>query len=219
VLGSLATAIGETGCARVARVCNSAKLAQLRDLAGDDTVSGERLHLSAPLSGEVLTTLAATVAAVYPNFVPVRAILFDKTSAHNWSVPWHQDRTIAVAHRCEVPGFGPWSVKRGVVHVEPPFELLAGMLTVRLHLDDCPANNAPLVVALGSHRERVRAVDAATVARRFDPLVCEAAAGDAWLYSTPILHRSDRQARDGRRRVVQIDFASAALPGGLQWAG
>src|SRR5262245_19978769 len=60
---------------------------------------------------------------------PVRAVLLDKTPATNWSVPWHQDRTIAVAERVEVAGFGPWTVKSGLLHVAPPFDVLAAMLT------------------------------------------------------------------------------------------
>jgi hypothetical protein len=38
---------------------------------------------------------------------PVRAILFDKTPGTNWSLAWHQDRTIAVKERVLVNGFGP----------------------------------------------------------------------------------------------------------------
>jgi hypothetical protein len=44
---------------------------------------------------------------------PVRALLFDKSPALNWAVPWHQDRTIVVRQRAEVPGFGPWTTKGG----------------------------------------------------------------------------------------------------------
>src|SRR5450432_1223405 len=51
---------------------------------------------------------------------PVRVLFFDKTETANWSVPWHQDLLIAVAERIETPGFGPWSVKAGVIHVQPP---------------------------------------------------------------------------------------------------
>ena len=58
---------------------------------------------------------------------PVRAILFDKTAGRNWSLAWHQDRTIAVRERIETPGFGPWTIKAGVPHVAPPMALLAGM--------------------------------------------------------------------------------------------
>src|SRR5262249_19581823 len=39
----------------------------------------------------------------------VRAILFDKTPERNWLVPWHQDRTVAVRARADLPGWGPWS--------------------------------------------------------------------------------------------------------------
>ena len=65
----------------------------------------------------------------------MRAILFDKTPATNWSLGWHQDRTIAVAKRADVNGFGPWTVKSGLLHVAPPFDILVRMVTLRVHLD------------------------------------------------------------------------------------
>ena len=80
-----------------------------------------------------------------------RAILFDKTPDSNWKVPWHQDVAIAVAARHDEPGFGPWSVKDGVVHVQLPAEVLAGMVTVRVHLDDCAADNGPVRVLPQTH--------------------------------------------------------------------
>src|SRR5262245_1421546 len=72
---------------------------------------------------------------------PVRGLFFDKIPGANWEVCWHQDLSIAVATRVEMPGFGGWSVKQGVVHVQPPASVLANMLTVRVHLDDCDADN------------------------------------------------------------------------------
>jgi hypothetical protein len=149
---------------------------------------------------------------------PVRAVLFDKTPASNWAVAWHQDRTIAVRERAETAGFGPWSSKAGLVHVEPPFAVLADMVTLRIHLDDCGPDNAPLLVALGSHR--LGRVPAAEVqARALEVTACVAAAGDVWIYSTPILHASDAAIRPSRRRVLQVDFAARDLPGRLEWAG
>ncbi len=53
-------------------------------------------------------------------FMPVRGILFDKVPGANWKVPWHQDVTIAVQEKVEVEGFGPWTTKVGVIHVQPP---------------------------------------------------------------------------------------------------
>lgn len=81
-----------------------------------------------------------------------RAILFDKRADQNWCLGWHQDHTIAVKQRVEVDGFGPWSVKSGMVHVEPPFGLLASVVTLRVQVDPVPVTNAPLLVASGSHK-------------------------------------------------------------------
>ena len=151
---------------------------------------------------------------------PVRALLFNKTAEANWIVPWHQDRTIAVRGRHEVDGFGPWSVKGGVHHVEPPFDILVEMLTVRIHLDDCGADNAPLLMVPGSHRlGRVPAKDAAGHAQRLGNEACLAEAGDVWLYATPILHASERTKASTQRHVVQVDYATISLPGGLEWLG
>ena len=61
-------------------------------------------------------------------FFPVRGILFDKIPDANWKVPWHQDVTIAVQERVEAEGFGPWSMKADVLHVQPPAEVLGHMI-------------------------------------------------------------------------------------------
>jgi len=151
---------------------------------------------------------------------PVRAILFDKTAAANWSLAWHQDRTVAVARRVEVEGFGPWTVKDGLLHVAPPFAVLAGMVTLRVHLDPVPVTNAPLLVAPGSHRlGRIAEAEVADVVKRCGTAACIADAGDIWLYATPILHASEAARTPVRRRVLQVDFAAGDLPGGLEWSG
>jgi hypothetical protein len=151
---------------------------------------------------------------------PVRAILFNKTPRNNWPLAWHQDRTIAVTRRKEVPGFRSWTVKQGIQHVEPPFELIAGMITVRIHLDPVDAENAPLRIIPGSHRlGRVAEADYASALARFGESDCLAEAGDIWMYSTPILHASRPASKPRSRRVVQVDYCAQKLPGGLEWAG
>ncbi|MGF7147828.1 ectoine hydroxylase-related dioxygenase (phytanoyl-CoA dioxygenase family) [Sphingomonas zeicaulis] len=151
---------------------------------------------------------------------PVRLILFDKTQATNWSLGWHQDRTICVAERREVEGFGPWSIKQGLRHVAPPFAILAGMATLRIHLDDVPETNAPLLIAPGSHRAGIVAEpEIDRVVQAHGQFACLAAAGDVWAYATPILHASSAAAQPGRRRVLQVDYAAIDLPGGLEWLG
>ncbi len=154
------------------------------------------------------------------HFHPVRAILFDKSPATNWSLGWHQDRTIVVRERHDMPGFGPWSVKAGMQHVEPPFAVISRMMTLRVHLDDVPADNAPLLIAPASHRlGRVAEADVEGIVRRCGVRVCLAAAGDVWVYATAILHASAAAVGARHRRVLQVDFSEEALPVPLEWRG
>jgi hypothetical protein len=119
-----------------------------------------------------------------------------------------------------VNGFGRWSVKSRMIHVEPPFDLLARMLTLRIHPDPVPVTNAPLLVAPRSHkRGRIPTTEIPDVVHQCGVIPCLAEAGDFWLYATPILHASDAAVEPTHRRVLQIDYAVGQLPGGLQWAG
>ncbi len=160
------------------------------------------------------------VALLGEGALPVRAILFDKTIENNWALGWHQDRTIVVKERRDTKGFGPWTVKAGLCHVAPPFDLLEKLITVRLHLDSVDAGNAPLLVAIGSHRYGlVPEGQIAQVVGECPVMPCLASRGDAWVYATPILHASERAAKVSRRRVLQIDFCAQNLPNGLEWMG
>jgi hypothetical protein len=159
-------------------------------------------------------------SALGPAMRPVRAILFNKTATTNWSLAWHQDRTICVRNRIDVDDFGPWTVKGGMHHVAPPFDLLARMVTLRVHLDDVPFTNAPLLIAPGSHADGRIAVDhIEQVVRQRGSYPRLARAGDIWLYATPILHASAAATKPMRRRVLQVDYAAEELPGGLEWLG
>src|SRR5215831_18558080 len=70
--------------------------------------AGTRLHgITAlqPLLAPTGPVGAIAARALGEACQPVRAILFDKTHATNWSLAWHQDRTIAVERRIDVDGF------------------------------------------------------------------------------------------------------------------
>ncbi len=200
-------------------------LADLRDVAErlPGIRAGTRLHGADRLRPHLASTGAIGRIArrlLGPAARPVRAILFDKTARANWSLGWHQDRTICVQQRRETAGFGPWTIKRGMVHVAPPDDLLALMVTMRIHLDDVPAANAPLLVAPGSHREgRIAEPAIDGVVQRCGIAVCLAEAGDVWVYAAPILHASKASVAPARRRVLQVDYAAEDLPGGLIWRG
>ena len=151
---------------------------------------------------------------------PVRALLFNKTPDQNWSLGWHQDRTIAVTGRADLPGFSNWTVKSGIQHVEPPFQLLEQMLTLRVHLDPVGADNAPLLVAPGSHRlGRLMEAELLPAVAHLGSRACLAQRGDIWIYATPIVHASGASARPEARRVLQVDYCAADLPAGLAWLG
>ncbi|WP_218135298.1 phytanoyl-CoA dioxygenase [Parasphingopyxis sp. CP4] len=150
---------------------------------------------------------------------PVRAVIFNKTPGTNWALGWHQDRTIAVAERHDQPGFGPWTVKNGTPHVEPPFTVMESMMTLRVHIDAVDDENAPLVIALGSHKTgRIAVSQIDDVVGRCALHSCHAEPGSIWAYSTPILHRSDLASGDRQRRVLQIDYSTVELPEPLRWA-
>jgi ectoine hydroxylase-related dioxygenase (phytanoyl-CoA dioxygenase family) len=149
----------------------------------------------------------------------VRSLFFDKTARANWKVAWHQDRSIAVQQRTEVAGFGPWSVKAGVAHVEPPVAILEAMLTMRLHLDDCDESNGPLRVIPGSHlRGRLTARQIRDEIAERPQVSCPVAAGGALLMRPLLLHASSPARAPRHRRVVHLEFACSRLPKGLRWA-
>jgi hypothetical protein len=155
-----------------------------------------------------------------PSTRPVRAVLFNKSAETNWSLGWHQDRTICVKEKREAPGYGPWTLKSGLTHVAPPLELLTRMVTLRAHLDDVPATNAPLLIAPGSHKYgRISVDQVEDIVSRCGKTSCLAKAGDVWLYATPILHASEAASVPASRRVLQVDFAAEELPFGLEWLG
>ena len=94
------------------------------------------------------------------------------------------------------------------------------MLTMRAHLDRCDDDNAPLIVALGSHRlGRIPSAEIVDSVSRLATVRCLAGAGDVWVYATPILHASERTRGPARRRVLQVDFCLRELPAGLEWLG
>jgi len=168
------------------------------------------------LSEKIAALLEERVGA---QVVAVRSIFFDKTPEANWLVPWHQDLTIAVRERREIPGYGPWSMKNGVPHVQPPMALLENMVTLRLHLDDCDESNGALRVIPGSHqRGRLSAAQIADMGEQRAEVLCAVRAGDALLMRPLLLHASSEAKNVSHRRIVHLEYAPACLPDGLEWA-
>ena len=195
---------------------------ELRTLLGNVTGAGQRGMLGRRFVVSELAHSEPLISAVRPYLPgpprPVRAIYFNKSSETNWLVAWHQDLTIAVTHQADVPGFGPWSTKDGVVHVQPPVELLQDMITLRLHLDDTDESNGALKVLPGSHvHGRLAAADIERLRGSIPEEICRAQRGDALLMRPLILHASGRSTSDRHRRILHIEYAGNDLPDGLHW--
>jgi ectoine hydroxylase-related dioxygenase (phytanoyl-CoA dioxygenase family) len=154
-----------------------------------------------------------------PESRPVRGIFFDKTPGANWPVAWHQDLTLAVSRRHEMDGWTNWSVKAGVIHVQPPVEILERMVTLRVQLDDCDADNGPLRVLPGSHRfGRLSADKNRELRSEIAERVCCAPAGSVLAMKPLLLHASSAAKNPKHRRVIHLEFApEGILPPEIEW--
>jgi hypothetical protein len=139
----------------------------------------------------------------------IRGLYFDKNPEANWFVPWHRDLVIAVQERHDMPGYGPWSVKDSVVHVQPSQHILENMLAIRLHLDDCGSDNGPLRVISGSHL---------TMEDVTEPVVeLTAKRGEVLVMRPLLLHLSGRATAPNHRRVIHLEYVAVDLPSPLQY--
>ncbi|MDZ4309018.1 MAG: phytanoyl-CoA dioxygenase family protein [Cypionkella sp.] len=206
-----------TGRLWLRKALTEAELAPYDTIANRNHGPGARVDLGSDFGIDAQLTRAIT--ALFPDFRAVRAVVFNKTEANNWGVPWHQDRLIPVAARHEVEGFHNWSQKTGIWHCEPPLAFLNQMLFVRLHLDPTDADSGPMEIALGSHHAGLitsAACDATAASHQTE--LCTAQRGDLLILHMLTLHRSRPAIQPSARRTLRIDFAKAALPTPLEWA-
>ncbi|HEX2060543.1 MAG TPA: phytanoyl-CoA dioxygenase family protein [Thermoanaerobaculia bacterium] len=181
----------------------------IRDLLSHPVVSKFLLHRS----------LAAVLwSKIGRDLVAVNATLFDKTPAANWRAQWHQDRTITVKDRFDVRGFGPWSTKNGRARVHAPDGVLAQMVAVRIHLDECSADNGPLRVIPGSHRRgTLDEAEIAEVVATTPAVQLSVPQGSLVLLRPLVLHSSSAAASPAHRRVLHIEFAPRECISPLEW--
>ena len=152
------------------------------------------------------------------DYVAVQCTLFDKSAAQPWKVPYHQDLSIPVRKRIDSPGCESWSEKEGAWYTQPPARLLAALVAVRVHLDDCGAENGPLRVISGSHRVgRIAEADVSAFVAHGGEVVCSAKVGDVLVMSPLLLHASAKPTNPSSRRVLHFVFGPPELPLGLEW--
>jgi hypothetical protein len=151
--------------------------------------------------------------------VPFRATLFEKSFHSNWLVVWHQDTALPVRKRQDVKGWGPWSVKEGVICAQAPAHALEQVLAIRVHLDDSDAKNGSLRVLPQTHTLGVLSDDAIhDLATMISARDCHVPMGGILLMRPLLVHSSSKaKCETAHRRVLHIEYAScSSFPGGIE---
>lgn len=213
----------ECGHALVPRLFGAAEMADLARALGAIFAggAGQRALLGLPevrATAEQAGARLAALGLLRSGAPAIQAIAFNKTPQTNWKVAWHQDLQFPFVGADRTPGCSGFCRKDGLEYGQPPDEVLAGLLAVRLHLDACDAGNGPLRVLPGTHAAGVLEDGEiehrkATVAEQ----VCLAELGDAILMRPLLLHASSAASEPRQRRVLHLVFAEEPLPAPAHW--
>jgi Phytanoyl-CoA dioxygenase (PhyH) len=122
------------------------------------------------------------------------------------------------AVRCA--GWGPWSVKEGILYANAPARALRRVLALRVHLDDSTTRNGPLRIIPGSHAKGLLTVDEVhELAMSESSLECTVPAGGVIAMRPMLVHSSSKSQVQGARRVLHIEYAaSTTVEDGLELA-
>lgn len=145
----------------------------------------------------------------------VKGIYFDKPEASNWFVSYHQDLTISVDRKINLPGYGSWTVKQDQFAVQPPLEILENIYTIRIHLDSTNEENGALKVVPKSH---LNGIYSAGKRNTESETSCNVTLGGVMIMKPLLLHSSGRTTNGKRRRVIHLEFCDSQLPDGINWA-
>ena len=187
------------------------------------TRAGARNVLSDPAVSQIagdprLVRLASDALGM--GAFPFKATLFDKSQGANWLVVWHQDTALPLRTRRDLPGWGPWSVKAGVLYAHAPAEALSRVVALRVHLDDSTSENGPLRVLPGTHRLGVLSdAQLHELSRTVASVECTVRKGGILAMRPLLVHSSSKASEPAPRRVLHVEYsASRDLGNGLELA-
>jgi ectoine hydroxylase-related dioxygenase (phytanoyl-CoA dioxygenase family) len=199
LLSALETSAGHRGRAGVRHLMGNQAV---RKLAFDPRM----LHIAQAVSGN--------------EAFPFKATLFDKSPDANWLITWHQDTAFPLRDKIELPGWGPWSTKEGVIHAHAPASALEKVIALRLHLDDSTDQNGPLRVVPGTHRKGVLTdAEVEAITGNTAPTNCLMPKGGIIVMRPLLIHASSKSQSAIPRRVLHIEYATQdAVPSPLHLA-
>jgi ectoine hydroxylase-related dioxygenase (phytanoyl-CoA dioxygenase family) len=158
-------------------------------------------------------------AVVGPSAIPYRATLFVKSVDSNWLVVWHQDTALPLQQRDDRPGWGPWSIKEGILYAHAPEQALSQVVALRLHLDDSTAENGPLRVLPETHKLGVLTDDAIhDLAGKTPAIECTVPQGGVLIMQPLLIHASSKSQAPEPRRVLHIEYAAGHALAGFRLA-
>jgi len=162
----------------------------------------------------------SALSAIIPkDYSAVQCTLFAKSRETNWAVAPHQDLSIPVASRVEHSNLTGWSEKEGMLFVQPPAHVLAQLVAVRVHVDDCGLNAGALRVFPGSHRRRAFSQEEIHLLQAImEEVHCAAPQGGAMALRPLLVHASSKTAVSSPRRVLHFLLGPRELQFGLRWA-
>jgi len=70
----------------------------------------------------------------------------------------------------------------------------------------------------GSHKRILSLEEIDTISSNANPSICVLNAGDVHIMKPLLLHVSSKSINGNKRRVLHLEFNSAELPNGLEWA-
>jgi phytanoyl-CoA dioxygenase PhyH len=125
----------------------------------------------------------------------------------------------AVKEHKPAHGWGPWSIKEGVHYAHAPAHALDEVVALRLHLDDSTAENGPLRVLPGTHKEGVLTDDLIHVlSGQLRPVDCLTPKGGVVAMRPLLVHASSKSRSDQPGRILHIEYTSAKAFDSLQLA-
>jgi len=196
-----------------------------KDLYAIRNLLGEIPVLQSILQNEQLAKLLANHFPDQDHYC-IKAIFFDKPPQSNWVVNWHQDLTINVKDKplsfleqSSEQGFRQWIQKSSFWSVQPPLHYLQNIVTVRLHLGDCLAENGALKILAGSHQPGITAAQELNqLKEKFEEVTCEVPQGGALVMSPLTWHASSKNRSAQHRQVIHLEFSNRGLPEELAWS-
>lgn len=162
--------------------------------------------------------LSELISSVFGDeFFIVKSIYFDKPETSNWFVAYHQDLTISVDKKIDIPGYSSWTTKHNQFAVQPTVDILQDNFTIRIHLDETTEHNGALKVIPGSHKKGVYRPETIDWTNETET-TCPVKKAGVMIIKPLLLHSSGKTTNKNKRRVIHLEFSRSLLPGGLEWS-